>query len=217
MSRVILSCSFLRYFVDAAQEAMGTAHEVIEVDRALHAEPSDMRERIADIERALPPEVDTLLVAMGFCGGAWDSVTFGRRVVIPRVDDCVSMLLQCGDAYAPNLKEPGHMYMASPDKDDFIFEVKGDMPEYKGFSEERLFDMFFSGYHHLDVVDTGLTDCYSEEYATAAQANADRINADLGYVEGSNRMLEKLVSGRWDEQFLVAEPGQTIRHRDFFE
>ena len=46
--------------------------------------------------------------------------------------------------------------------------------------------------------------------------NADMIHAALDYVQGSNRILEKLVSGEWDEQFLVAEPGHLIRHGDFF-
>ena len=49
-----------------------------------------------------------------------------------------------------------------------------------------------------------------------AQKNADMIHAALDYVQGSNRILEKLVSGEWDEQFLVAEPGHLIRHGDFF-
>lgn len=43
------------------------------------------------------------------------------------------------------------------------------------------------------------------------------IHAALDYVQGSNRILEKLVSGEWDEQFLVAEPGHLIRHGDFSE
>lgn len=39
----------------------------------------------------------------------------------------------------------------------------------------------------------------------------------LDYVQGSNQTLEKLVGGRWDRQFLVAEPGHLIWHTDFFE
>lgn len=76
--------------------------------------------------------------------------------------------------------------------------------------------MFFDNYHYLDIVDTGLNDCYSEEYVMKAQINADAMNVALDYAEGSNLLLEKLVSGRWDEQFLVAEPGHLIRHGDFF-
>ena len=43
------------------------------------------------------------------------------------------------------------------------------------------------------------------------------MHVSLDYVQGSNLMLEKLVGGRWDRQFLVAEPGHLIRHGDFFE
>ena len=57
---------------------------------------------------------------------------------------------------------------------------------------------------------------YELAYAEQAQKNADMIHAALDYVQGSNRILEKLVSGEWDEQFLVAEPGHLIRHGDFF-
>lgn len=52
--------------------------------------------------------------------------------------------------------------------------------------------MFFGNYYCLDIVDTGLTDCYSEEYAMKAQEKADLMNLTLDYVEGSNRLLEKL-------------------------
>ena len=65
--------------------------------------------------------------------------------------------------------------------------------------------------------DTGLNDCYSEDYVAKAQKNADVMDVTLDYVEGSNHLLEKLVEGRWDDQFLVAEPGHLIRHGDFFE
>ena len=33
------------------------------------------------------------------------------RIVIPHMDDCVYLLLQRGDAYAPNLKEMEHLYL----------------------------------------------------------------------------------------------------------
>ena len=55
---------------------------------------------------------------MGFCGGSWDQVTAPCRIVIPRVDDCVSLLLQRGDGYVPNLKEMGHLYLYEKDVSD---------------------------------------------------------------------------------------------------
>ncbi len=219
MSTVIFSCSSLKDYVEAAQQEKHTDIPVIYLDRKYHVEPKLMRQKILEEEQRLPEDVDTVLVAMGFCGGSWDQVTFSRKTVIPRVDDCISLLLQKTDEYVPNLKEIGHMYMVEINPDDFDMErMCADLPkEYEGIDAEELYHMFFDNYRVLDIVDTGLNDCYSEEYVMKAQKNADVMNVELDYVEGSNHLLEKLVEGRWDDQFLVAEPGHLIRHGDFFE
>lgn len=222
MKTAILTCSSMKDFVEAAMESQGVHYDIIVIDRALHVEPERMKEEIAREIEKIPGDVDTLLVAMGFCGGAWDSVTFPVRVVIPRVDDCVSILLQTDDRYIPNRKEAGHLYIYEKDPSDFSAlklmrdGSNGMECEYPGIGPDMLFQMYFGQYHHMDIIDTGLNDCYSEEYAMAAQENADQIKATLDYVPGSNRMLEKLLTGKWDEQFLVAEPGHLIRHADFF-
>lgn len=219
MSTVILACSSLKDYVEAAQMVNHTDYPVVYLDRKYHMEPKLMRQVILEEEGQMSPDIDTVLVAMGFCGGSWDQVTFSRRTIIPRVDDCISLLLQKTDAYIPNLKETGHMYMADIDPDDFDMEkILRDTPceEYGALSQDALLHMFFDSYYFLDVVDTGFNDCYSEEYATKAQKNADFMNVTLDYVEGSNHLLEKLISGKWDEQFLVAEADHLIRHEDFF-
>lgn len=218
---VIVTCSSLEMYVDAAQKSQNTEFDVVVIDRLFHVDPEKMKAGIRREIEKLSPDIDTILVAMGFCGGVWDHVSFSRRVVIPRVDDCVSMLLQTDDCYCPNRKETGHMYLYEQNPADFsAFSLMRDYSEmdteFAGLDREMLFHMWFDNYHFLDIIDTGMNDCYSEEYVMAAQENADQIGAALDYVPGSNRILEKLVSGRWDEQFLVAEAGHLIRHGDFF-
>ena len=51
--------------------------------------------------------------------------------------------------------------------------------------------------------------------AERKQENADLVRCILDYVPGSNRILEKLVSGRWDGQFVVKMPGDTVKKEDF--
>ena len=219
---VIICCSSLEEFLDAAQKKAGTNYPVVYMDRALHAEPADMKDAVIKAINDLPEDVDTVLVAMGFCGGVWDHVSFPRRVVIPRVDDCVSMLLTCSDDYCANRKENGHLYLyeSDPSKFSALTLLKDGIAadeSLKGMDWATLKSFWFGNYHYMDIIDTGLNDCYSESYAQAAQDEADKVDAALDYVPGSIRMLEKLVSGRWDSQFLVAEPGQLIKHGDFFE
>ena len=220
MNPIILSCSSLREFVDLAQENAGTSYPVTEVDRNFHAEPGEMKNKLAEMIRELPSEYDTILVAMGFCGGAWDHVSFDRRIVIPRVDDCISLLMSVDDEFIPNRKEPGHLYLYETDPDDFsaisLMRNGYQSRDLKGLDQKYLFSMLTQGYTHMDIVDTGLNPCYEVEYVEKAQAQADELHADLDFVPGGVYLLEKLFSGRWDEQFLVAEPGEMLLHGKFF-
>lgn len=219
LDTVIFACSSLKEYIYAAQRQAKTSYPIVFLDKENHLEPENMKRCILDAEKKLPDMIKNVLVAMGFCGGALDHISFSRRFVIPRVDDCVSLMLQKDGVYNPNPKETGHLYMMEQNPEDFSFEkmFQDDRTTYEGISQETLFHMYFDNYRHLDIIDTGLTDCYSEEYAQQAQENADLIHAALDYVEGSNLLLEKLVSGKWDDQFLVAEPGHMIKHSDFFE
>ena len=219
MSTVILACTTLSEYVQAAQETMGTSFPLVEVDRKYHVEPKDMRTQVLKTIESLSPEVDTVLVAMGFCGGSWQDVVSDRRIVIPRVDDCVTMVMTTEDKWNPNLKEAGHMYLFGEGLSGFSIEgIYQDLRrQYDEEMADMVFEMYFENYHHLDIVDTGLYDCYDLAYVEKAQAEADRIEAEIDYVPGSNHLLEKLVSGRWDEQFLVVEPGKKMIHGMFFE
>ena len=221
MNTQILTCSSLFPFVEAAQKEMNTSWPVTVVDRLHHVDPDEMKRVVAAEIGKMPSETDTVLVAMAFCGGVWDHVTFDKKIVIPRCDDCVSILLTTDDQYEPNRKETGHLYLYEEKPEDFsalslMRDYTAVSSEFKGIDQDMLFRMWFGNYHRMDIIDTGFNDCYQEYYVEAAQNNADQIGAELGYAQGSNRMMEKLVSGNWDEQFLVAEPGHLIRHADFF-
>ncbi|MBQ2312035.1 MAG: DUF1638 domain-containing protein, partial [Firmicutes bacterium] len=175
----------------------------VDPDSSAAGQPNVSAEQSAAVDTAeqcaaVDPADLTVLVAMGFCGGSWDHVSFPCRVVIPRTDDCISILLATDDQYIPNRKELGHLYLYESDPKDFsalhLLRDGGTADEtYRGMSSEDLFRYWFGNYHAMDIIDTGLNPCYEVPYVEAAQKEADRINADLGYAQGSNRMMEKLV------------------------
>ena len=109
MNAVILACTTLADYVRAAQQTCRTAYPVVLLDRNYHVEPAKMREHILATIDTLPADVDTVLVAMGFCGGSWQDVTCPKKLVIPRVDDCVSLVMTTTDTVNPNTKQMGHM------------------------------------------------------------------------------------------------------------
>lgn len=214
---VIVACSSMLLHVSAAQERMGTDFEVIELDRNLHMEPLKMRERILETLKVLPGNYTTILVAMGYCGGSWNNVPVSRRLVIPKVDDCITMLLHTDDTPHNNLKRVGHMYFRDCDTGAYSIEAMKEKicHDYGMEFGTSIFGSWFASYTNADIIDTGAYDCYSEEYVMEAQKNADLIRCTLDYVAGSNLILEKLVSGRWDEQVLVLNAGQEVSEQEF--
>lgn len=172
MNAIILACSSLINHVNAAQVKMKTDYPVIDVDRKYHEDPKQMREQLMEKLRTLPTEIDTVLVAMGFCGGSWDAVTFEKRVVIPRVDDCITLLLHTDNTWYPNLKKTGHLYLRDTDTAEYSLEAmqKKLCKQYGGMNGSMIFNSMFANYTNVDIIDTGVYDCYySEEYVTEAQ------------------------------------------------
>ena len=152
MSTVILSCTTLLKYVQQAQKTCNTDFPIIELNRQYHIEPSKMKNHILQTLSSLSSDVDTILVAMGFCGGSWQDVSCSKTLVL--------------------------------------------LKEYNKEIADIVFNMYFEHYHHLDIIDNGLYACYDLDYVKRAQADADRIHAELDFVPGSNILLEKLVSGK---------------------
>lgn len=214
---VILACTSLCHHLAMAQQRMQTDFTVIPLDRSNHVAPEKMKACIQQALDSLPPGTDTVLAAIGYCGGSWDGIRTPCRTVLPNLDDCITLLLHTDDTPHGNLKQTGHMYMTDGDMEDYTIRgIKDRLCRRYGLeSGMRLFASYFQHYTHVDIIDTGVYDCHSAPYLSLARENAALIDGKLSHVPGSNRILEKLVSGRWDRQFQVCEAGSVIT-RDTF-
>ena len=211
---VILSCTSLKDYVELAQKKLNTAYPVIYLSRIYHRDPEEMREHVISALEGLDPEVETVLVSMGFCGGSWDKVKVPCRVVIPRVDDCISLLLQTTDEPISNLKKQDHLYVKDKDpfKENFksIFDhLTRDIDEE---TKKRYHEDWMRYYREIDIIETEINDSRRPEYAAVVKADADWLQAEMAYIPGGTLLLEKLISGNWDGQFMVFEPGETTEN-----
>lgn len=218
MNAVILACSSMARQVAATQRKMGTDYPVRCVDRRYHAEPKEMRLKLIEALGGLAGEFDTVLAAMGFCGGSWESVRAPLRVVAPRADDCITILLNTDGAPHENLKEPGHIYIRDTDTGRYSLEgLRESVCERYGREQGlALFDKWFASYTHADIIDTGTYDSRAEDFLAQARRGAEITRCELRHVPGGSVVLEKLVSGDWDDLFVVAEAGETLTREMFF-
>lgn len=209
---VIIACSSLSEYIEYAQKKVGTDHPVYYLDRKYHRDPAEMRSKVIEMIGRLPEDTETVLVAMGFCGGSWDGVRAPFRMVLPRVDDCVSLLLQTGDLPISDLKLPKHLYVRAlePSTESFkrIFDsLTSDKDEE---TKRRYHEDWKRCYDCISIIDTGINDCRREDYFETVKMDADWLDAKTEYVSGGAHLIEKLLRGEWDEQFLVLEPNTAV-------
>ncbi len=215
---VILSCTSLKEYVEEAQRAAGTDFPVKYVSKLYHRDPAEMKEHLLEALRDMPEGTETVLVSMGFCGGSWEDVRADVRLVLPRVDDCVSLLLQTGDEVRSNLKEDGHLYVRAkdPSKESFkaIFDHMADSQDLDQETREKYHKVWQSYYSEIDIMDTGINGSTEPAYEEVVRRDADWLGAGLGHVPAGTHLLEKMLKGDWDSQFLVLKPGEPVKKEE---
>lgn len=217
--KVLIACSMIE---DELNEAIRKHKlndiEIIWMERGHHSKPENLNvvvmEAIAEAEK-LEPEY--ILLAYGLCGnGAVGWKSERATLVIPKFDDCINMMLCPEVRRERNNLQTGRMYLTrgwiqeKGSVGNMIQECCARYGDRKGLSAVKV---MLEAYHHLTVIDTG---CYN---LGPVQDYARRYASLLGFrvdtVKGSDRVMEKLLLGEWDDDIIVKKPGDAIAEADF--
>jgi hypothetical protein len=138
-------------------------------------------------------------------------------LVIPRVDDCISVFLGSARAYKEQAsKAPGTYYLTKGwiEVGDSPFEEYPRLVEKYGEQKAaRMIHLSLKNYTRLAFINTGTTDL--ERYRTYARKNADQFNLRFEEIEGSPELVKKLIFGPCDSDFVIVPPGHAVRYEDF--
>jgi len=196
----------------------------------LHREPDKLRQTLQEeIDKASGCGNDYILLAYGLCSrGTADLTARDTPIVIPKVHDCISLLLGSNARYQREFGEhPGTYYFSSGwieymdgELDQGMFTGKKER-EY----EERLREytekygednavylleqesQWLVNYSRAALIDLPLGD--SEHYRWFTKDIAESRNWVYEELHGDLRLFEKLFNGDWDSsEFLIVQPGQ---------
>jgi len=197
----------------------GVGHRVL--DFGLHTDPARLKEALqrAIDEVELDEAVDTIILGYGLCSqGVIGLRGAHSRLVVPRVDDCISIFLGSGSAYREQTRsEPGTYYLTkgwievgeSP-----FSEHEKTLARYGPERTERIYCLILKNYKRLALINTGQYDL--ERYRDYARRTAERFSLRYEEVEGSTVLVEKMINGPWDEEFAVVQPGDAVGLDLFF-
>jgi len=191
-------------------------HEVL--DFGLHLHPEGLKKTLQERIDELSPQADVLLLGYGLCSLAVVGLQArSAHLVIPRVDDCIAIFLgSCAAYQAQARKEPGTYYLTKGwiEAGGTPFTEHERLVEKYGQARaERMTALMLKNYKRLAYIDTGQYDI--ERYREYARQTAANFNLRYEEIEGSPLLVEKMVAGPWDDEFVVVEPGQIVRYLDF--
>jgi hypothetical protein len=220
----VLACPVLRDLIEP--RLAGTETSVVYLDYGLHVQPKRMAPSLQKELDALE-EPSLVLIGYGLCGNGLEGLEAGRHtLVIPRADDCITILLGSHQAYARAQQDhPGTYYLTR----GWLEVGANPLAEYQALVErfgrenaDHVVDALFGSYTSLCLLastDADLAACRAEAREIAdfcskrwGMSYQERIGSDLllrGLLDAPQRM------GSLGEDFVVVPPGGRVKPQMF--
>lgn len=216
MKRTIIACAMLEDEINYVYNKMNCSDPIVWLERGYHNYPEKLREKLQETIDSLQDQ-DELLLCFGLCGnGTAGLKSEHAKLILPRFDDCLNMLLCDGNRSCRGLVEAGTMYLTkgwTKDDQGILQQYDKLLEDYDEEMRDAVLEMMYAHYDSVTLIDTG---CYQiEEVMEYATKTCELMDFELKTTKGHVLMLEKLFSGDWDTNFIIVEPGTALSEENF--
>lgn len=184
-----------------------------------HRTPGQMPLAIQETIDAVPPTVETILLGYGLCSNGVVGVQAPHApLVIPRVHDCIALLLGSWKRYTEEIARcPGTFYLTRGwieyGKNPYSEYLREYLPKYGKETAEWVAREMMKHYQRVVLIDHGLWDM--ARYRTFAQEMAAFFHLDYEEMPGSLSYVKRFFAGDWDEDFIVLQKGEKLAQDAF--
>jgi hypothetical protein len=209
---VIFACKTIYDEVNLAREKCSCTYPVHFLEDNLHNFPDKLREAVQK-ELDKLDGADRVLMAFGLCGNAMIGLkSHSFQLILPRVDDCISMMLGSMKRRAEISKEGQSIYLTRgwlENPSNIWAEYEYTVKKYGKKTAEYIIKTMYGKYENLTLIDTKAYELEMIEERTSRIADAFHLVPRE--VEGTVIMLEQLFTGPWEEeQFIVVPPHSAV-------
>jgi Protein of unknown function (DUF1638) len=211
LDTVIIACRTIADELRVALGETGCTHPVLWIESGLHLRPDSLRIRLQQ-ELDHIGNVSQALLAFGYCGNALLGLRAGDfRLIFPRVDDCITLMLGSGSRRNAIGREYGTYFLTKGWLDferNIWVEYQETVRRHGKEKADRIFKVMLRHYQRLGVIDTGAYDLgiFLEQVRDIGDALALKPQV----IPGTLDYLKKLLTGPWDEDFIMIHPGETV-------
>ena len=211
MTECVIACSTLKGELGLAFARLGREWPVRWVPSGYHDFPKKLHALLQ--EELDNVQADRVLMAFGLCGNAVSGLqSRDFELILPRTDDCISMLIGSVQARADYGREHAAYYLTQgwlSGERNIWTEYQYTRQKYGDEQADAILKMMFGHYRTLGLLDTGaypMEDLYrqSAPIAEAFGFAQETVPAGIGW-------LENLLTGPWPEaRFIRLAPNRTM-------
>lgn len=215
MKGKLIACEMIRDEVEKAIKETGYTGPVAWLEDSLHTHPEKLREALQkEVYGSEGEDISHLLFAYGYCGNAFIGLRSGSTpLVIPRVNDCTQLLL------IDTFDQPhalGYYYLTRgwmEGKENPTWEYERMLKKRGEKVAKRVMEVMLAHYKALMLIDTGAYDL--DQWRERAEYFSRIMGLELRQTKGTTRLLNQLLSGRWDEDFAIIPPNAEVTAEHF--
>lgn len=217
MTIKIIACEVMKEELLAVETKNHIEFEFVSM--GMHRYPRRLHKELANIlERS--GGYATVILAFGLCGGAAGQLTAPDcPLIMPRVHDCIPLLLGSRQTYAQlNSEEQGTFYLSRgwlATEQNILAEHRRTMEKYGEKKAFSILSRMYDSYKRVLFIHTdyGYPDAAPEEQSRRVAA---LLRLSHHTMQGDNSFLHKIVNGPWDEEnFIHIAPLGVIDEENF--
>jgi len=209
MRNVIIACQTLYDELNLAVNETHCEYPVVWVSSEYHSDPNRLRSKLQQ-EIDAQNGFDNILFAYGFCGNAVIGLKASTaNLIFPKTDDCISMLLSKPEEKYERMKETYFLTKGwIENSKSLLNEYLNAVNRYGEKRTKRIFQIMLKHYNKLMLIDTGAYNV--ADYWDKAKKIAGIADLELFTGKGNLWLLKKLLTGPYDDDFIIIDKGQTV-------
>lgn len=211
MNTAIIACKTLEDEVMQVIKKTGVDYPVHWIESGLHNYPERLKKSLQQAIDSLT-EYDNIILFFGLCGNALIGLSSkNSTLVIPQVDDCISLFLG-GNSTRRDMEKSFRAYYLTEGwlryENNIWKEYQHCIEKYGQERTRSIFRVILKHYTHLVVIDTGSYDV--NNFIKEAEMISDEFGLQLVVVPADLSLIFAALQNRWGKGFAVIKPQELV-------